>query len=396
MSDTQLRIGIIGINGRGRISRFFHQPDGRAIVAGAADLNQQFLEDFKGYCNPDAFTTNDYKELIHRDDIDAILVTTPDWLHEDQVVDCLNAGKPVYCEKPMALTIDGCDRMMEASINNNAKLMIGFNMRYYKFVLAIKELVDAGEIGDIKAVWIRHFVGMGSRYYYHDWHGVKRCTRSLLLQKGSHDIDVMHYITGSYTKRVAAFGGLDHFGGDKPNDLKCPDCPDKATCPDVNLVEEDKKPDRKYCAYRKEIDIEDNMVCMFELENGIKATYNECHFSPDYQRNFTFIGTKGRIENNELENKVYLWKRGEGNAMKPDRVIDLAADEGDRLAETGHGGSDQGIADAFISMVLDGKEPPVPMQAGRMSVAAGMLAQESLEQGGVVKEVPPLPHFVGV
>lgn len=390
MNTQQLRIGIIGINGRGRISRFFHNPDGRSVVVGAADLSQKFLDDFKEYGNPDAFTTTDYHELIKRKDIDAILVTTPDWLHEEQVINCLNAGKPVYCEKPMALTVEGCDRMMEASRRNDVKLMIGFNMRYFKFVQAIKEVVDSGEIGEIKAVWIRHFVGMGSRYYYHDWHGVKRYTRSLLLQKGSHDIDVMHYITGKYTKRVAAFGGLDYFGGDKENDLKCPDCPEKDTCPDVSLIHEDKKPDRKYCAFRKEIDIEDNMVCMFELEGGIKATYNECHFTPDYQRNYTFIGTKGRIENNELENKVYVWNRGEGNSTQPDRTIDLAAEEGDRLAETGHGGSDQGIADAFVAMVLDGKEPPVPMEAGRMSVAAGSCAQESLENGGKVVEIPPL------
>jgi predicted dehydrogenase len=49
-------------------------------------------------------------------------------------------------------------------------------------------------------------------------------SNTLLLQKGSHDIDMIHWLTGQYTKRVAAFGSLDFFGGDKPNDLTCDVC----------------------------------------------------------------------------------------------------------------------------------------------------------------------------
>jgi len=392
MRQTQLRIGIVGINGRGRLSRFWHQPEGRSIVTGAADISQDNLDRFREYGNPDAFCTLDYHELLDRDDVDAVAVTTPDRFHEQQAVDALRAGKPVYCEKPMAITVEGCDRMLAAARESGQKLMIGFNMRYMDFVRKMRELVAGGEIGEVKAVWIRHFVGMGSLFYFHDWHARRDNCTSLLLQKGCHDIDVMHYVTGRYTQRVAAFGALSYFGGDRPNELKCEDCELRGHCPDdVHDRMTEKKPGRQHCAFRKEIDIPDNYVTIMELAGGIKATYNECHFTPDYQRNYVFIGARGRIENSQPENKIFLWRRKDGRNREPDVTIDLAELKDDRFEEIGHGGSDARICRDFVDMVLDDKDPPVPPEAGRMSVAVGCLAQSSLDNGGVPLDVPPLP-----
>ena len=390
MNSGPVRIGIIGINGRGRLSRYWHHPGGKSIVAGAADLSTRNLEDFRVQCNPDAFITTDYHELLSRKDIDAIAVTTPDFCHEEQAIAALKAGKSVYCDKPMAITIEGCDRMMAAASEARQRLMIGFNMRYATWVQKMKELIDAGEIGEIKAVWVRHFIGMGSLYYYHDWHALKKNVTSLLLQKGCHDFDIIHFLTGRYVRKVAAFGGLDYFGGGRDNGLKCDRCAEKGTCLDAQHEQQTpKKPDRLYCAFRQEVDVEDNYVCMMEMEGGIKATYNECHFSPDYQRNYTFIGTKGRIENNEPEGKVWLWRRGKAvSHEQPDETFDVRTDVSARFQEVGHGGADERITSAFVEMMRTGSEPPVRMEDGRMSVAVGVMAQRSLEAGGGLMYVP--------
>ena len=392
MNDTQLRIGIIGINGRGTLSRYWHQPEGRSVVAGAADIREENLHVFREQCNQDAFITTDYRELLARDDIDAVAVTTPDFCHEEHACAALEAGKPVYCEKPMAVTIEGCDRMVRTARRTGRKLMIGFNMRYMRYVRKMKELVDAGAIGEVKAVWIRHFVGMGSIFYFHDWHADKKNTTSLLLQKGSHDFDVTHFVTGHYTRRVAAFGGLDFFGGDAPNDLRCSKCEKRDTCLEATPRERSKrKPNHDYCAFRREVSVPDNYVTIMELEGGIKASYLECHFTPDYQRNYTFIGTEGRIENSTPDNKIRLWRRRNGSHEDSDETFDVTPG-GDNGLEVGHGGSDGLITRSFVDMVLDDKEPPVPMEAGRMSVAVGVLAQRSLENGGRVYEIPPMPQ----
>ncbi len=67
-------------------------------------------------------------------------------------------------------------------------------------------------IGEVKAAWCRHFVGWGGDFYFKDWHADRRNTTGLLLQKGAHDIDVLHWLCGGFTRRVNALGGLTVYG----------------------------------------------------------------------------------------------------------------------------------------------------------------------------------------
>lgn len=385
----EIRLGLVGVNGRGRLYGYWHRPAAGVTVAAGADVSTRALDRFKERCNPDAWVTTDFRRLLERDDLDAVAITTPDRFHAEQAILALEADKHVYCEKPLAISIGDCDRILSAARRSRGKLMVGFNLRYADFVRRMKEVADSGEIGEIKAVWVRHFVGMGGVYYFHSWGGVRRHTASLLLQKGAHDIDVIHHITGQYTVKAAAFGGLDYFGGTAANTLDCPSCPERERCPDTIMghLDLDRKPERRFCAFRREIDIPDNYVCLFELANGIRVSYNECHFTPDYQRNYTFIGTEGRMENNEIDGTIRIWKRRPGRNDRPDRVIDLNCEQ-NREAEVGHGGSDQRICDDFIEMIRSGGESPVPALAGRMAVAAGLSAQQSLDAGGVPVAVP--------
>ncbi|MGC9347372.1 MAG: Gfo/Idh/MocA family protein [Anaerolineae bacterium] len=386
MVDTQLRIGMIGVAGRGGLWRHWHQPEGRSVVVAGADVNPEHLAAFSAEQGDEPFTTLDYHEMLARDDVDAVAVTTPDFCHEEHAIAALESGKDVFCEKPLAITIEGCDRILEAWQRSGHRLMVGFNMRYMRMFRTMKEIVDDGVIGEIKAVWVRHFVGFGGRFYFHDWHGTRENSTSLLLQKGSHDIDVVHWITGQYTRRTAAFGGLDYFGGDKPNDLTCPECPERDTC--VEVIPGGR---RVQCAFRQEIDVEDNQVMIMELDGGIKAAYLQCHFTPDYHRNYTFIGTEGRLENSEPEMEVWV-KTRRSNTWREyaDRTYHVKAAEG------GHGGADPVICRDFVAMCLDGKQPLATPLAGRMSVAAGVCAARSLRSGGVPVDVPPPPDLPGI
>jgi len=372
----KLRMGIIGTGLRSGIAKYWHDPDGESIIVGVADISEENLRVFKEKVTQDVFTTNDYQELLKRDDIDAVAVLSPDYLHEEHALAALEAGKHVYCEKPLAITVEGCDRMIETAKKVGKHLMVGFNMRYMNMYQTMKGIVDSGVLGELKAVWVRHFVGFGGYFYYHDWHGTSKNTTSLLLQKGSHDIDVIHWITGKYTKKVSAFGSLDYFGGDKPNNLYCPTCDLKDTCPEYSphtLTQ---------CAFREEIDVEDNNMVLMELEGGIKASYLQCHFTPDYQRNYTFIGTKGRMENNELEGKVYV-KTRKSNSWhdQSDIVYDIKPTKGS------HSGADPKICQDFVNLVLRDKQPLTNPFAGRMSVAVGCAATESIRAGGRVIEI---------
>lgn len=381
--DTPIRIGVIGVGGRGRIARHWKREDGLSVVVGGADITPKYFDEFREFNGDDVFLTLDYRELLAREDIDAIAVTSPDFTHEEYAVAALEAGKHVFCEKPLAITIEGCDRILEAWRASGKHFMVGFNMRYMRMFNVMKSIAEDGVIGEIKAVWVRHFVGEGGNFYYHDWHATRQNATSLLLQKGSHDIDMIHWLTGRYTRRVVAMGSLDFFGGDKPNDLDCRDCDETETCPDVATA-----PTRTQCAFRQEVDVEDHDLLLMDLEGGIKAAYLQCQYTPDYHRNYCLIGTKGRMECRDLTGDVtVLTRRGKAPEFLSNRTYHV------KPAEGGHGGADPVIADDFVQMLLTGKEPIATPLAGRMSVAVGVMGAQSLRNGSIPLEIPAPPAW---
>ena len=382
-----IRIGAIGVSGRGSMAKTWHDdPDGRAVVVAGMDVSDLALDQFKTLVNPKARVTKDVDELLAFDDVEAVAIMSPDFTHEEYAIKAFEAGKHVFCEKPMAITTAGCDRMLGAWKASGKHFMIGFNMRYMNIFRVMKDIVDAGTIGDVKVVWVRHFVGHGGEWYYHDWHGASRHSTGLLLQKAAHDIDMIHWITGRYTRKVSGFGSLDYYGGNEPNDLHCPACPKKDDC-----VEFQHAPDRSntmdLCVFRKEIDVEDNSTIMMELEGGIHATYMQCHYTPDYCRNYTFIGTEGRVENLDDHSAVIVKTRGRSK-----RWANLSDQTHKVKPATGtHGGADPIVCRDFLDMIQKGVKPLATPLAGRMSVAAGCAATESIRNDNRMIEIPPVP-----
>jgi len=98
MRDTQLRIAMIGVSGRGGLWRHWHQPEGRSVIVAGADVSEAKLADFEAEHGGQPFVTSDYRELLDRKDIDAIAVCSPDFMHQEHAVAALQSGKHVFCE----------------------------------------------------------------------------------------------------------------------------------------------------------------------------------------------------------------------------------------------------------------------------------------------------------
>lgn len=385
---STLRIGLIGASGRAILAKHWHPPQSEVSeVVAATDVSEKSLADFRSWA-PGAATMRDYRDLVARADLDAVAVFSPDRFHEEHALAVLSAGKALYLEKPMALSTEACDRILAAWRKAGTPFMMGFNLRYHPVVLAARDAIRAGRIGAVKAIWVRHFVGAGGDFYYHDWHANRAGVHSLLLQKASHDLDVIHWLGGAYGVRAAAFGDLDYFGGNKPNELTCGPCADRAAC------REEQAPDnpRQQCAFRQSIDVEDNQVVILRLANGVKASYTQCHFTPEYVRNYTVIGTEGRIEFYLERNEIWLYPRPSKTRDWPNppprEPIPLS---GAKAGDEGHGGADAQIAAGFLRYLREGIPPNTSPEDGRMSVAVGCAATASLREG-VVKDVPPLPR----
>ncbi len=138
MKVKQVRMGIIGAGLRSGIAKNWHDPNGESVVVAAADVSEERLDKFKQEINPDAFVTTDYQELLKQEDIDAVAILSPDFLHEEHAIAVLKAGKHVYCEKPLAITVEGCDRIIATANETGKHLMVGFNMRYMSMYQTMK------------------------------------------------------------------------------------------------------------------------------------------------------------------------------------------------------------------------------------------------------------------
>lgn len=379
----ELRIGVIGVHGRGGLAAHAHQPEqGVRLVAGA-DPQQTFLDAFSEKYKPD-FVTQDYRELLARDDLDAVFICSPDNFHEEQAVAALEAGKAVYLEKPMAITTAGCDRILRAAHKSKTKLYLGHNMRHMPFVLKMKELIDQGRIGEVKAGWCRHFVGWGGDFYFKDWHADRRNSTGLLLQKGAHDIDVLHWLCGGYSTCVTAMGELSVYG-----DIK--DC-DPDPEPSKRDWKQENWPPLSLKGLNPVVDVEDISMMLMRLDNGVHCSYQQCHYTPDYWRNYTIIGTEGRIENfgnGEDGTVVRLWNQKAGYKPEADEEFPALATDG------GHGGADPAIVNEFIQFVRGETKPTTSPVAARYSVAAGCAATDCIRNASHTTEVSALdPELV--
>ncbi len=373
----ELRIGVIGAGGRGGLAGYAHRPDeGVRLVAGC-DTRPEALAEFKETYGPGAFVTDDYRALLARRDVDAVFVTTPDYCHEEHAVAALAAGKHVYLEKPMAITIEGCDRILQAAYEAKVKLYLGHNMRHFAVIEKMKALIDAGAIGEVKVGWCRHFVSYGGDAYFKDWHAERDKATGLLLQKGAHDIDVLHWLCGGYTERVTAMGGLTVY--DRIADRHAPTERGDASFVAGNW------PPLSQTGMNPVIEVEDVSMMLMRLDNGVHASYQQCHYTPDAWRNYTIIGTEGRIENfNDAgEGQVWLWNsRHDGYRPRPDVQCHIAAREGS------HGGGDPRIVAEFVRYLRRGGKVATSPIAARYSVAAGFTATMSLRNGSQPMDVP--------
>lgn len=381
-----LLIGVIGAGGRGHLARHAHHPEAGVRVVAGMDVQEESLIAFRERFGQDTFVTKDYRALLARDDIDAVFVTSPDNFHEEQAVAALEAGKAVYLEKPMAITVEGCDRILAAAYRNRVRLYVGHNMRHMAFVKKMKELVDAGAIGEVKAGWCRHFVAYGGDAYFKDWHADRRNTTSLLLQKGAHDIDVLHFLCGGYSTRVTAMGGLTVYG-------QIADRHDPSERGDAKFRIENWPP-LSQKQLNPIIDVEDLSMMLMQLDNGVFCSYQQCHYTPDGWRNYTIIGTEGRIENfHDTPGAcvVRLWNRRIDYNPYGDEQFFIPRPS---TGQGGHGGADPLIVAEFIRFVREGGPIQTSPIAARYSVAAGCMAAHSLRNRATPADIPPVPDDI--
>ena len=247
-------------------------------------------------------------------------------------------------------------------------------------------MIDSGMIGEVQCAWERHFINYGGDAYFHDWHSEQRYSTGLLLQKGSHDIDILHWLMGSHTTKVVAMGMLSVYD-------KCKRRPEEDKTP-YNVTENWLKfryPADKAEDYSAKIDVEDHSMVLMQLANGKQVSYMHCHYSPDSDRNYCFIGTKGKIENHGVgkDAQILYWNKRQGNTLLPDQVITVRGVDGT------HGGADPLIMENFREYVRGTAKPLTSPVDAMRAVMVGIYAHEAMRTDLNCREIPEIdPEIV--
>jgi predicted dehydrogenase len=194
------KVGIIGLGGINRWAHsLFYKKDKRVQVVAICDIlpdrAQQMHDEF--YQNADIYT--DYKELLKRDDLDAIDICTPNYLHSEIAIAALNAGKNVFCEKPDAISPEKAQAMKDAADKNGKLLMIMRNNRFTDISKYAKKYIADGRMGEVyagRACWQRRrgIPGKGGWFTTKEQSG-----GGPLIDLGVHMLDLAIWLMGNPT-----------------------------------------------------------------------------------------------------------------------------------------------------------------------------------------------------
>jgi len=381
----KVNFGLIGVGNRGvygylkTLKEYF--PEEARFIA-LSDSNERRLKKVSEELGGNFRFFSNYKEMLSLPEIDAVVITTPDFTHEEITIDALQAGKHVICEKPLAITAKGCNRVIQASIRAKKILQLGLVLRYSPFYQKLKKLIEKKTIGEVKIISMLDYYS-GGKTYFRRWNRFKKNTGGLLIHKGCHAFDILNWLVDSSPERVASFGGLDVFKSDPQKPLRCRDCKEKYTCHgsaflDSKSVEKAKKmgySDFDLCLWNSEKDTHDNDTVIIEYKNKVRVNYTECLFPVRSTRYYSIIGDKGEIEADSTSNQIRVYSLSSQDVVTYNIGPSIS----------GHGGGDKILLDDFFNCLREGKEPLANGEAGKLSVLIGLAAEKSIEEKRIIR-----------
>lgn len=329
-----LKIAVIGC---GSIAKNRHLPEyemNQAVrIVAVCDIVQERAEESAKAYNAKAYT--DYKQLLQAEDIDAVSVCLPNYLHAPVSIAAFEAGCHVLCEKPMATTIEEADQMIAAAESFDKKLMIAHNQRFVASHQRAKKLIEAGELGKIYSFRTTFGHGGpegwsadGKESWFFD---KKRAFVGAMGDLGVHKSDLLRYLLGEEFVEVAG------------------------------LVETSAK---------EHADVDDNAVCVLKSESGIIGTLTASWAYNSKEDNSTVIfGEKAtlRLEGDPNYSLIVQYTNGEVVRYELGQI--QSNEEG---AQT-----NTHVIEHFVDAIVQDIEPLVNGFEGKKSLEVILAALES-------------------
>ena len=221
------RIGFIGYGLRASVlMRAFAALEADITVAAIADPRAKEIQ--KEVAEDPYFAHTRYypdaQAMLDGEALDGVILATRCSLHTPLACAVLKRGLPLFLEKPVCISEAQYASLKEAGASQADRVVVSFPLRLSPIVQEVRRIVESGALGRITMVQAVNNVPYGS-VYYHSWYRDPTETGGLFLQKATHDIDYIRFLTGD--EPISAFAATEklHFRGDRPKGLHCPDCP---------------------------------------------------------------------------------------------------------------------------------------------------------------------------
>lgn len=336
MSNDKINISIIGAGRAGMIhARNFANVVKDTRIISVVDIVEEAAKSAAKELNADKYFT-DYKKILDDESVDAVVIVVPTNLHKQIVVDCANAKKHVFCEKPMAMNVEECAEMIKACKDNDVILQIGFMRRYDESFVAAKEKIDSGIIGDV--VLIKSFTRGPSKP--RPWMYDLKKSNGILAEVNSHDIDCIRWLVGSEIESVYAIAGNYR---------------------NAEVAEE-------YPDYY------DSIVMIGKFRNGVKYIIDgAAYVQYGYDAKVEIVGTKGVIKIGSSDKNFVLCTTPENGQQKEFVNSWRKLFEGAYLKED----------NSFIDCIKNNKTPKVTGLDGLQAVKIVEAGNESIQTGEV-------------
>lgn len=256
MKMNKIKFAIVGC---GRIAqRHAEHIANNGLLVAVCDIDKEKADAMANSYSCQAFYS--LEEVISAKlDIDIIAICSPNGLHASHSIKSLNSGFHVICEKPMAISVEDCGRMIQAAEKANKRLFAIKQNRFNPPVAAIKNAIDQGKLGKIYSIQLSSFWNRNEDYYKNSWKGTSDMDGGTLFTQFSHFIDLLYWIIGDIRRVYALTGNFGH----------------------QNIIE-----------------FEDTGVVALEFYNGALGTinYSVNSYGKNMEGSLTIFGEKGTVK----------------------------------------------------------------------------------------------------
>ena len=195
-TEKKVQVGLIGAGWIGQHHGLNVMANPYAELAAVCDVNSKQAKAYLENNNSRAVVLQSSEELLKKDEIEAIVVASPNASHEEHAVAAAEAGKHVYLEKPMAITLEGCRRIVRAVEKTKVKFAMGYHRRLNPLVQHAKSLIAEGKLGELVFVESDYFHHVPGDLDIWSWLGKNDIAGSIIHAGTGHNIDLLRFFCG--------------------------------------------------------------------------------------------------------------------------------------------------------------------------------------------------------